>query len=194
MAADIILYNVDYVPIGKDQQQHLEMARDIAGIFNRTYGDTFIIPEAKIDERVMIVPGTDGRKMSKSYNNFINIFLTEKELKKQVMSIITDSTPLEQPKDPNSCNVFKLYALLASAEQQEELRKNYVEGNFGYGHAKQALLDLMLDKFKAEREKYNYYMHNIPELEGQLQQGAQKARIVARDVLRKVRLKLGYIN
>lgn len=194
MAADIILFDVHYVPIGKDQQQHLEMARDIAGIFNRTYGETFIIPEAKIDERVMMIPGTDGRKMSKSYHNFINIFLPEKDLKKQVMSIITDSTPLELPKNPETCNVFKLYALLASNEQQNELRAKYLEGNFGYGHAKKALLDLILSKFKTERERYNYYMQNIPELEKQLQQGAKKASIVAKSVIHRVRGKLGYIN
>ncbi len=194
MAADIILFNVNYVPVGKDQQQHLEITRDIAGIFNRTYGETFVIPEAKIDERVMLVPGTDGRKMSKSYNNFINIFLPEKELKKQVMSIITDSTPLEQPKNPDTCNVFKLYELIASTEQKEDLRKKYLAGNFGYGHAKQALLELILNKYKAEREKYDYYMNHINELENMLYIGANKAKIVARAVLQKVRAKLGYIN
>ena len=194
MAADIILFNVNYVPIGKDQLQHLEMTRDIAGIFNRTYGETFVIPEAKIDERVMIVPGTDGRKMSKSYNNFINIFLPEKELKKQVQSIITDSTPLEQPKNTDTCNVFRLYELIATNEQKEDLRKKYLAGNFGYGHAKQALLELILEKYKVEREKYNYYMQNIEELESKLQQGAAKAKIVAKEVLQNVRIRLGYIN
>ena len=154
MAADILLYDAEIVPVGKDQAQHLEMTRDIAGSFNHTYGNTFVLPEAKIDERVMIIPGTDGQKMSKSYNNFIDIFLPEKKLRKIVMGIVTDSTPLEEPKDADVCNVFKLYKLLGTDEQtiafmnQETsaLRSQYEAGNFGYGHAKQALFELILEK------------------------------------------------
>ncbi|MFN4233220.1 MAG: tryptophan--tRNA ligase [Bacteroidia bacterium] len=192
MAADILLYDANLVPVGKDQLQHLEITRDIAGIFNRTYGDTFIIPEAKIDERVMIVPGIDGQKMSKSYNNFINIFLPEKELKKVVMSIVTDSTPLEEPKNPDNCNVFKLYKLIANETQIAEMRENYLKGGYGYGHAKTALFQLMLDIYKEPREKYNYYMSHLNELENELQKGEEKARKIARSVLSRVKEKLGF--
>jgi tryptophanyl-tRNA synthetase len=192
MAADIILYDADIVPVGKDQLQHLEMTRDIAKSFNHQYGDTFIVPEAKIDEEVMVVPGTDGQKMSKSYNNFINIFLPEKELKKVVMSIITDSTPLEEPKNPDVDNVFALYKLLASTEQTAQMRKNYEGGNYGYGHAKKELLELILEKFKKEREQFNYFMQNKSAIEEELKKGAEKARAIAKPVLDKVRASLGY--
>jgi tryptophanyl-tRNA synthetase len=192
MAADIILYDADIVPVGKDQLQHLEMTRDIAKSFNHQYGDTFIVPEAKIDEEVMVVPGTDGQKMSKSYNNFINIFLPEKELKKVVMSIITDSTPLEEPKNPDVDNVFALYKLLASTEQTALMRKNYEGGNYGYGHAKKELLELILEKFKKEREQFNYFMQNKSAIEEELKKGAEKARAIAKPVLDKVRASLGY--
>lgn len=192
MAADILLYDANFVPVGKDQLQHLEITRDIAGIFNRTYGETFIIPEAKIDERVMLVPGIDGQKMSKSYNNFINIFLPEKELKKVIMSIVTDSTPLEEPKNPDTCNVFKLYKLMASESQITEMRENYLKGGYGYGHAKTALFQLMLDIYKEPREKYNYYMSHLNELENELQKGEEKARKIARSVLSRVKEKLGF--
>lgn len=193
MAADIILYDANFVPVGKDQVQHLEMTRDIAGAFNSVYGETFVIPEVLIDERVMIVPGTDGQKMSKTYNNYINVFLPEKELKKVVMSVVTDSTPLEEPKNPDTCNVFALYKLLGTPQQIEEMRNNYLRGGYGYGHAKTALYELILEHFKKERELYNYYMNNKPELEKKLQAGADKARVVAKGVLAKVREKLGYM-
>jgi len=176
MAADIILYDAHFVPVGKDQVQHLEMTRDIAEKFNHAYGETFVIPQAKIDEQVMIVPGIDGQKMSKSYNNFINIFLPEKELKKVVMSIVTDATPLEAPKNPDTCNVFALYKLLASKEEIAAMRQNYVQGGYGYGHAKTALYELLLTKFKTQRETYNYYMNNRKELDERLLLGAEKAR------------------
>lgn len=191
MTADIILYDANFVPVGKDQLQHLEMARDIAEKVNNKYGDVFVIPEAKTDETVMIVPGTDGQKMSKSYNNFINIFLPEKELKKVVMSIVTDATPLEAPKNPDTCNVFALYKLLASEEQTAEMRANYVKGGYGYGHAKTALLELILEKFKTQRELYNHYMNNREELDARLQVGADKARKIARETLKRMREKLG---
>jgi tryptophanyl-tRNA synthetase len=192
MTADIILYNAHYVPVGKDQKQHLEMARDIASGFNAIYGETFVVPEAKIEEQVMTVPGTDGQKMSKSYGNTIDIFLTDKELKKQVMSIITDSTPLEAPKNPDTDNVFAIYKLLASAEQISALRAKYLAGNFGYGHAKQELFELIVSKYKNEREAFNFYMSNLPELEKKLQQCEEKATEIAREVLGRVRTKLGY--
>ena len=192
MAADILLYDAELVPVGKDQQQHLEMTRDIAGSFNHSYGDTLVLPEAKIDERVMIIPGTDGQKMSKSYNNFIDIFLPEKKLRKIVMGIVTDSTPLEEPKDADVCNVFKLYKLLGTEEQVAALRTQYEAGNFGYGHAKQALYELILEKFAIQRERFNYLMENNEEIEKELQKGAEKARHIAKAVLQRVRDKVGY--
>jgi tryptophanyl-tRNA synthetase len=192
MAADIILYNANIVPVGKDQLQHLEMARDIARSFNHHYGEVFVIPDARIDENVMTVPGTDGQKMSKSYNNFINIFLPEKELKKTVMSIVTDSTPLEEPKNPDTDNVFAIYKLIASPEQTLEMRNNYLTGNYGYGHAKKALLDLILEKYASERKLFDYYMENEEVLEEKLKSGAEKARAIARPVLQSVREKLGF--
>lgn len=192
MAADIIGYDANFVPVGKDQVQHLEMTRDIAIKFNNLYGDTFVIPEAKVDEHVMIVPGTDGQKMSKSYHNFINIFLPDKELLKVVKSVVTDSLPLESPKNPDTCNVFKLFALVADATQTEDLRNKYLAGNFGYGHAKQALYDVIIEKFGSAREEYGFLMKNTDALDHQLEKGEQKAREVISGVLDKVRDKLGF--
>ena len=192
MASDILLYDANFVPVGKDQKQHLEMTRDIATIFNNQYGETFILPEALMDERVMIVPGIDGQKMSKSYNNYIDIFLPEKELKKTVMSVITDATPLEDPKNPDTCNVFKLYALLGNGSQVNDLKEKYLKGGYGYGHAKTALFELILDKFKNERMEFNKYMSDKNELEKKLLHGADKARKTARAVLQRVRQKIGY--
>jgi tryptophanyl-tRNA synthetase len=192
MTADIILYDAHYVPVGKDQKQHLEMARDIASSFNTLYGETFVVPEAKIEENVMTVPGTDGQKMSKSYGNIIDIFLPDKELKKQIGLIITDSTPLEAPKNPDTDNVFAIYKLVATSEETEALRQKYLAGNFGYGHAKQALFDLILSKYAKEREAFNFYMSNLPELEKKLQQSEVKATVIAREVLGRVRKKLGF--
>lgn len=192
MAADIILYDADIVPVGKDQKQHLEMTRDIANAFNHQYGETFVIPEARIDENVMTIPGTDGQKMSKSYGNTIDIFLPDKKLRKQVMSIVTDSTPMEEPKNPDSCNVFAIYSLLANKDQIAEMRKNYEGGNYGYGHAKQALFELIVEKYKEPRERFNYYMENTHELDQQLKEGEEKARKIAVNVLETVRKKLGY--
>lgn len=192
MTADIILYDANFVPVGKDQRQHLEMARDIASSFNTLYGDTFVIPEAKIEEAVMTIPGTDGQKMSKSYGNIIDIFLPDKELRKQIMSIVTDSTPMEAPKNPDTDTVFSIYKLLATAEQTTALKQNYLAGNFGYGHAKQALYELILQKYAEERKAFNYYMSNLPALEKKLEQGEKKATTIAREVLARVRAKLGY--
>jgi len=191
MTADIILYDANFVPVGKDQRQHLEMARDIATAFNNQYGETFVVPEAKIEESVMTIPGTDGQKMSKSYGNIIDIFLPDKELRKQVMSIVTDSTPMEAPKNPDTDNVFAIYSLVATADQTAALRAKYLAGNFGYGHAKQELYELILQKFSKEREAFNFYMSNVEELERKLQQGEAKARIIAREVLARVRKCVG---
>src|ERR1041385_478952 len=192
MAADIILYDANFVPVGKDQRQHLEMARDIANSFNLLYGETFVLPEAKIEETVMTIPGTDGQKMSKSYGNIIDIFLPDKELRKQVMSIVTASTPMEAPKNPDKDNVFAIYKLVANEDQTETLRNKYLAGNFGYGHAKQELYDLLIQKYSKEREAFNYYMNNIPELERTLEKSEAKATAIATEVIGRVRKKLGF--
>lgn len=191
MTADIILYDADIVPVGKDQKQHLEIARDIAASFNHQYGETFVLPEARIAEDVMI-PGTDGHKMSKSYRNTIDIFLPDNELLKQIKSIVSDSTPLEAPKNPDQDNTFGLFQLVATAEQTEALRKKYEAGNFGYGHAKQALFDVIRERFAKERDTFNYLMSHPGELEARLQKGEERATEIARGVLSRVREKLGY--
>jgi len=192
MTADIILYDADFVPVGKDQIQHLEIARDIANTFNNRYGETFVLPQARTDENVMTIPGTNGEKMSKSYGNIIDIFAPEKELKKAVKSIISDSKTLEEPKTPDEDITFKLYALLASPADTETMRQNYLQGNYGYGHAKQALYDLIVTKFAKEREQFDYYMQHLPEIDAKLKAGAEKARSVGAQTLSRVREKLGY--
>jgi tryptophanyl-tRNA synthetase len=192
MAADILLYDADIVPVGKDQLQHLEMSRDVANRFNHQMGDTLVPPLAKIQENTMYVPGTDGEKMSKSKGNIIDIFLADKQLRKQIMKIQTDSTPLEEPKNPDTCNLFNLYKLVASEDEIAQMRSNYLGGNYGYGHAKQAFYELLTEKFKDEREKYHYYMSNLKEIDEVLLQGAKKAHLVADDVIKRVRQKLGY--
>ena len=192
MAADILLYDADIIPVGKDQLQHIEMTRNVATRFHSQMGDTFIIPEADVQKETMLVPGTDGEKMSKSKNNIIDIFLPDKKLRKQIMSIETDSTPLEDPKDWETCNCFAIYKLIANKNQLEEMKANYEKGGYGYGHAKQALYELLIDKFSNERERYNYYMNNLNEVDKALSIGAAKARFVADDVLNRVRIKVGY--
>ncbi len=192
MASDIIMYDADFVPVGKDQQQHLEITRDIAGTFNRYFGETFVVPEAKIDERIMVIPGTDGQKMSKSYGNTIDIFLPDKKLRKVVMSIVTDSKGLEEPKDPDTCNVFALYQLLASKGQTEEMRGKYLAGNYGYGHAKEELYQLILEKYKNEREIFTGLMDNPDQIEQKLSEGESKAKEIADSVLARVKEKVGY--
>ena len=192
MAADILLYDAEIVPVGKDQLQHIEMTRDVASRFHAQVGETFVIPEAKVQEETKYIPGTDGDKMSKSKDNTINLFLPDKQLRKQLMGIQTDSTPLEEPKDPDTCNVFALYKLLGDTTQVAELRKNYLAGNYGYGHAKQALYELLIAKFKKERELYHYYMNHPDEIDAALEKGAIKAAKVANEVLERVRTKLGY--
>lgn len=192
MASDILLYDADIVPVGKDQKQHLEITRDLASSFNHQYGDTFVLPESEISESVMTIPGTDGRKMSKSYGNVVDVFLPKKQLKKQIMGIQTDSTPLEDPKEPNTCNVFALYKLLATDEQSKQLAEKYRGGNFGYGHAKTALLELILEEFGSAREKFDHYIENPEEVFSALKMGAEKARPVAQATLNRVRNKLGF--
>lgn len=192
MAADILLYDANLVPVGKDQNQHLEFTRDVAEKFNNRMGETFVLPEGLTQQDVMIIPGTDGNKMSKSRNNYIDIFVPEKELKKVIGSIVTDSTPLEEPKNPDTCNVFKLYSLLGTPEQIEDMRGKYLAGGFGYGHAKKALLELILERFAAERERYQYYTDHLDEVEQKLLEGAEKAAKVADIRLADVRKKLGF--
>lgn len=192
MTADIILYEAQFVPVGKDQRQHVEIARDIASAFNNQYGETFVVPEARIEEQVMTVPGTDGQKMSKSYGNYIDIFLSDKELRKQVLSIVTDSTPLEEPKNPDKDNVFAIYSLIATPQEKDSMREKYLAGNYGYGHAKQELLQLIISRFAKEREAFNYYMSNPDEIDRKLEQGEAKARVIAHEVLDRVRGKLGF--
>ena len=192
MAADILLFDAQAVPIGKDQKQHLEFTRDIADKLNFHYGDLFVVPEERLNEKTMYVPGTDGRKMSKSYGNAINIFLPEKQLRKVVMSVVTDSKELEEAKDPETCNVVKLYELIASSEKVEVMKQNYRKGGYGYGHAKQELFEELMRRFAKEREIFNHYMENKNELDKQLQVGAEKAKAVAAVTLKRVRKALGY--
>ncbi|GEM51265.1 tryptophan--tRNA ligase [Empedobacter brevis] len=191
MAADILLYDAEVVPVGKDQLQHLEITRSVAEKFNHQMGETFVLPQAAIDENIMLIPGTDGHKMSKSRNNFINIFLPEKQLRKQVMSIETDSTPLEEPKNPDTDNVFALYKLIATPEQTEEMRQNYLKGGYGYGHAKQALFELILEKYVDARTRFDELMNDKATLDAFLENGALRARDVAQKVLKRTRNKLG---
>lgn len=192
MAADILLYDANIVPVGKDQLQHLEMTRDVASRFHAQMGETFVIPEAQIQEETMYIPGTDGEKMSKSRSNLISLFQPDKQLRKQIMSIVTDSTPMEDPKDPDSDTVFALYKILGSESQAAEMRSNYLNGNYGYGHAKQALLELILSRFGEVRKAFNYYMEHPGEVDDALFMGAEKAKGVADEVLARVRAKVGY--
>lgn len=193
MAADILLYDADQVPVGKDQKQHLEMTRDMAGALNRAVGSEVLkLPESVIRDSVKTVPGTDGQKMSKSYGNTIDIFASAKVLKKQVMGILTDSTPLEEPKDPDTCHVFALYSLLGDDKQIAEMRANYRGGNYGYGHAKKALLELIHDRYGDARERYDALISNPSEIEVRLQSGANKVRPIAREVLQRVKDSLGF--
>ncbi len=192
MAADILLYDAEQVPVGKDQLQHLEMTRDVAQRFHNKYGETFVLPEATVNESTMYIPGTDGQKMSKSKGNLIDVFAPEKELKKQVMGILSDSKSLEEPKDPLTDTTFALYKCLAPQDEIEAMSANYLAGNYGYGHAKKALLELILQTFQEPREKYEYLHAHPQEVEDALQQGAEKARKTAQAVLQRVREKVGF--
>lgn len=192
MAADILLYDANYVPVGKDQLQHLEITRDIAIKFNNKHGETFVIPEAKVNESTKYVTGTNGEKMSKSKGNIIDIFLPENQLKKQIMSIQTDSTPLEEPKEFQNCNVFKIFKLIAEEEQTNDMKNKYQSGGYGYGHAKTDLLNLILEKYKDNRSKFYYLMSNKKEIDLILSEGSKKAEITATQVLKRVKTKLGF--
>jgi len=192
MAADILLYDAEIIPVGKDQEQHIEMTRDVASRFHAKMGETFVLPKADVQKDTMLIPGTDGEKMSKSKGNIIDIFLPEKQLRKQIMSIKTDSTPLEDPKDWATCNCFAIYKLLADVDAINEMKANYEKGGYGYGHAKQALFELVLERFKTPRERYDYYMNNRNDIDAALAIGAKKAALVANAVLQRVRAKVGY--
>ncbi len=191
MAADILLYSASLVPVGKDQKQHLEITRDIAIKFNNEYGDILTIPEGYIPDQVAIVPGIDGQKMSKSYNNTIPIFGKEKEIKKQVMSIVTDCKGLEDPKDPDSCNVVAIYKLFASPEEVAEMEANYRAGNYGYGHAKKALFDKMWSFFEPMRKKREELAANLDYVEEILRKNGERAREEANILLDRVRKAVG---
>lgn len=191
MAADILLYDANQVPVGKDQLQHLEFTRDVAARFNAKMGDIFVLPDEHINEETKLIPGIDGQKMSKSRNNTIDIFEDEKQLRKRILSISSDSTPLEEPKNPDACNVFNLYQLLAEPSDIQTMRSNYLAGGYGYGHAKQALFELICSKFANERIRYAYYMSNPMEVERILLEGSQRAKAVANPVLKRVRESLG---
>jgi tryptophanyl-tRNA synthetase len=191
MAADILLYQAEVVPVGKDQKQHLEVARDIGIRFNHIFGETFVIPEPAIEESVATVPGVDGQKMSKSYDNTIPIFSEGKQLKKRVMAIQTDSKPVEEPKDPDICNLFNIFKLFAPADRLAEVRKLYVEGGAAYGYIKQELVELIADYFKDARAKRAELLQNKDSLKKILAQGAQKARDKAAPTLELVRQRVG---
>ena len=192
MSADILLYDAEIVPVGKDQKQHLEFTRDVAGKVNNKYGEIFTIPESSLNGKAMYVPGVDGQKMSKSYGNTINIFLPDKKLRKVIMKIKTDDKGLDDIKDPKSCTIFTLFALLANKDQTEQMEQNYLAGNYGYGHAKQELFELIIEKFAKERTIYNDLMNNKALLDEHLAIGAKKARETAKVTLKRVRTVLGY--
>ena len=193
MAADILLYDANFVPVGKDQRQHLEMTRDMATAFNATFGETFVVPEAKIDDRVMVIPGIDGQKMSKSYGNYIDIFLPEKELLKVIKKIKSDSTPIEEPKNADEDITFKLFSLIAPENEVLEMRQNYRNGGYGYGHAKQALFEAILKCFEKERELFQYFSEENPAaLYQKLAEGEEKAREIASKKMKEVRTLLKF--
>ena len=191
MAADILLYDANYVPVGKDQIQHLEITRNVASKFNNLHGETLIIPEAITDENTKLIIGTDGQKMSKSKSNIINIFLSDKQLKKQIMSIKTDSLPVESIKNPNTCNVFKLYSLIGNEAQVKQMKENYEKGGFGYGEAKSQLFNLILETYSKQRNTYNYLMDNRSEIDQILKEGSIRAKKIADQVIKRVKSKLG---
>ncbi len=192
MAADILLYDAQVVPVGKDQLQHLEMTRDVASRFHNKFGETFVLPEAGVSEETMYVPGTDGAKMSKSKGNTINIFQSDKKLRKEIMGIQTDSTPLEDPKDPEDDNVFALFRLLGTPEQTREMAAHYRAGGYGYGHAKQALFECIRDRFAEPRATYEELIRDQGRIDEALIRGAARARQTATEVLGRVRSKIGY--
>lgn len=191
MAADILLYKSEFVPVGKDQKQHLEITRDIAQSFNAKFGEIFVMPEPIISDEIAVIQGIDGQKMSKSYNNAIFIFEEEKELKKKIMRIVTDSTPVEAPKNPDTCNVFALYKLFADKNKIEEMRNQYTHGGMGYGDAKKKLFELIWEYFKKAREKRKLLENNKDEVYNILKNGANKTREIAIATLEEVKKKVG---
>ena len=191
MAADILLYDANYVPVGKDQIQHLEITRNVASKFNNLHGETLIVPEAITDENTKLIIGTDGQKMSKSKSNIINIFLSDEQLKKQIMSIKTDSLPIESIKNPNTCNVFKLYSLIGNEAQVKKMKENYERGGYGYGEAKSQLFNLILETYSKQRNTYNYLMDNRSEIDQILKEGSIRAKKIADQVIKRVKSKLG---
>jgi len=191
MAADILLYQSEVIPVGKDQKQHIEITRDIAERFNNTYGETFVIPEPLINDDLAVIPGVDGQKMSKSYNNTINIFEEEKPLKKKVMGIVTDSTPVEEPKDPDKCNVFALYSLFADETAKQEMRQKYLEGVLGYGTAKKELFALIWEYFKPFRERRAELASRPDDIVDIMKKGAEKTRTTAAETLDMVKDRIG---
>ncbi len=193
MAADILLYDADFVPVGKDQLQHLEMTRDVASRINHKHGDVLVIPQPLLKKDSMLIPGTDGEKMSKSRRNVIDVFQSEKELKKIInKNIVTNDAPLECPKDPNSSTVYKLYELIASSDQSKDMANKLRAGGYGWGHAKKELLTLIIEKYKTPRDKFNYYMSNLNELDEILQAGSLKAKKIADNTLKRLKETIGY--
>ncbi len=194
-AADIVIYDADIVPVGADQKQHVEITRDLVGRFNRTFGaDVLTEPEPMIVPEVAIVPGIDGQKMSKSYNNAIEIFQTPKQTKKRCAQIVTDSTPLDQPKNPQNCNVFALLKLFASAEELSEIEGNYTAGGYGYGHAKKRLAEMINERFADAREKYEKLINDPDHVRDILAEGGKKAREVAEETMQRVREAAGIMR
>lgn len=192
MASDILIYQSNIVPVGRDQKQHVEVTRDLAAKFNNEFGEVFTIPEPSIQSDVALISGTDGQKMSKSYGNTIELFASSQETKTTIMKkIVTDSTPLEDPKDPETCNVFALFKLFANDEQLAEMEANYRGGNYGYGHAKKALLQIFNDTFAPFREKREELANNLDYVEEVLRKGAEKARAAATETLDKARTAVG---
>ncbi|MFZ0390023.1 MAG: tryptophan--tRNA ligase [Calditrichia bacterium] len=194
MAADILIYDSEFVPVGRDQKQHLEMTRDMAMKFNNLYGETFVVPEEMILPDVAVVPGLDGQKMSKSYDNTIEIFLDRSALKKKVMNIVTDSTPLEEPKDPDTNTVYALYKLFATSEEQQTMREQFLAGGYGYGHAKKALLEKIWDYFEPARQRREKLLDDPAYVQQVLKDGARKARTKAQEVMERVRSNSGLIR
>lgn len=190
-AADILIFKSNLVPVGADQKQHIEVTRDIAQAFNSSYGEIFPLPKDHILESVAVVPGVDGRKMSKSYNNAIEIFEPEASIKKKIMSIVTDSTPVEEPKDPDKCNVFAMLKLFTSDAERAEWEQKYRQGGTGYGHVKKRLLELTCEFFRPYRQKRQELEKDIPAVEKMLLDGAQRARAIARKTINEVRSAVG---
>lgn len=191
MAADILAFSTNIVPVGQDQKQHLEITRDIAHSFNQAYGDILTIPEPLIRDDVKTIPGVDGRKMSKSYDNIIPLFVGEKELQKAINQIVTDSKGVDEPKDPDSCNLFAIYKIFAPKEKVEKTREAYTRGGLGYGDLKKELFEIINDIVKDKREKYNELMANPEQIDWILEEGAEKARMIAGPLLQKVRHAIG---